>query len=114
MTKWVNLMTIYKAPFEQFTVSLDFSADIGVGDSVASITGVTATSNLTGLDSTAQVIASSPAPQISGTAVVFTLAGYAAGGPTGGAVGERHTITVQIVSSTGEKYQGDVTLEVVQ
>jgi len=37
--------------------------------------------------------------------VVFTV--------TGGVVGERHTIAVQIVSSIGEKYQGDVTLEIV-
>jgi len=32
---------------------------------------------------------------------------------TGGVVGERHTISVQIVSSIGEKYQGDITLEIV-
>ena len=98
-------MTVYKSPFEQFAVSLDFSADIGAGNCVASITGVTATSNLTGLDSTARVIATSPAPQISGTAVVFEV--------MGGVVGETHTLSIQIVSSIGEKYQGDVTLRIV-
>ena len=107
-------MTIYKAPYEQFAVSLDFGADIGAGNSIASITSVTATSDLSGLDSTAEVIASSPAPAISGNAVVFTVAGYVADGPSGGALGERHTISVQIVSSIGEKYQGDVTLEIVE
>jgi hypothetical protein len=98
-------MTVYKSPFEQFAVSLDFSADIGAGNSIASITSVTATSNLTGLNSTAQVIASSPSPQISGTAVVFEV--------MGGVVGETHTVSVQIVSSIGEKYQGDVSLRIV-
>lgn len=98
-------MTIYKAPFEQFSVSLDFAADIGAGNGIASITAVTAVSSLSGLDSTAEVLAATPAPAISGTAVVFTV--------QGGVVGERHTISVQIVSSIGEKYQGDVTLEIV-
>jgi hypothetical protein len=99
-------LTIYKAPYEQFAVSLDFAADIGTGNSIASITAVTATSSLSGLDSTEEVIASSPAPAISGTGVVFTV--------QGGVVGERHTIAVQIVSSIEEKYQGDVTLEIVE
>ena len=109
-------MTIYKAPFEQFAVSLDFSADVGPGNSIASITSVTATSNLTGLDSTDDVIAVTPAPAIgsSGTAVTFTVAGQVTDGASGGVVGERHTISVQIVSSIGEKYQGDVTLEIVE
>ena len=98
-------MTIYKAPFEQFAVSLDFAADLGTGNSIASITAVTATSDLTRLDSTEEVIASSPAPAISGRGVVFTV--------RGGVAGDRHTIAVQIVSSIGEKYQGDVTLEIV-
>ena len=98
-------MTIYKAPYEQFAVSLDFAADIGTGNSIASITAVTATSDLTRLDSTEEVIASSPAPAISGRGVVFTV--------RGGVAGDRHTIAVQIVSSIGEQYQGDVTLEIV-
>jgi hypothetical protein len=32
---------------------------------------------------------------------------------SGGVVGETHTISVQVVSSIGEKYQGDVTLRIV-
>ena len=98
-------MTIYKAPVEQFAVSLDFAADIGAGNGIASINAVTAMSNLTGADSTAEVIASNPVPQVSGTAVNFEV--------TGGVVGESHTISVQIISSIGEKYQGDVTLRIV-
>jgi hypothetical protein len=99
-------MTVYKCPYEQFAVSIDFAADIGSGNSIASITAVTATSDLSGLDSTAEVIAPSPVPSIVGTAVSLTL--------LGGVVGERHTISVQIVSSIGEKYQGDLTLEIVE
>jgi hypothetical protein len=98
-------MTIYKAPFEEFAISLDFAADIGSGNSIASITDVTASSDLTRLDSTAEVIATNPAPAISGTAVTFTV--------TGGVAGETYTIAVQIVSSLGEKYQGEVTLRIV-
>ena len=101
-------MTIYKCPFEQFAVSLDFTADLGTGNTIASITAVSAVSNLTGQSSTAEVIAATPAPTISssGTAVVFEV--------TGGVVGETHTISVQVVSSIGEKYQGDITLRVIE
>jgi hypothetical protein len=101
-------MTVYKSPFEQFGISLDFTADVGTGNTVASISAVTAVNNLTQVDSTAEVIAATPAPVISttGTAVVFEV--------TGGVVGETHTISVQIVSSIAEKYQGDITLRVVE
>jgi len=101
-------MTVYKCPFEQFEVSLDFSADIGAGNTLSSISAVTAVNDLTQTDSTAEVVAATPAPTISasGTAVVFEV--------TGGVVGETHLISVQIVSSVGEKYQGDLTLRVVE
>jgi hypothetical protein len=66
---------------------------------------VNAVNELTGANSTAEVISSSSPPQIQGTAVVFVV--------TGGAVGERHMITVQIVSSLGEEYQGDIELRIV-
>jgi len=101
-------MTIYKSPYEQFGVSLDFSADIGPGNTLTSINAVTAINNLTQTDSTAEVIAAAPAPSISssGTAVAFEV--------TGGVVGETHLISVRIVSSVGERYQGDVTLRVVE
>ena len=101
-------MTIYKSPYEQFGVSLDFGADIGAGNTVTSISAVTAVNNLTQADSTAEVIAAAPVPVISssGTAVAFEV--------TGGVVGESHLISVQIVTSVGEKYQGDATLRVVE
>jgi hypothetical protein len=98
-------MTIYKTPFEQFAVSLDFSADLGAGNNVASVSAVTAINNLTGVVSTAEVIVSTPPPAPTGTAVVFEV--------TGGVVGETYTISVQVVSSIEEKYQGDVTLRIV-
>jgi len=97
-------MTIYKCPFEQYAVSLDFSADLGAGNTIASLSAVTATNNLTQADSTAEVVAPTPAPTISGTAAIFDV--------MGGAVGETHTISVRVVSSSGEKYQGDITLRV--
>ena len=101
-------MTIYKSPFEQFAVSLDFSARLGAGNTLTSINAVAAVNNLTQANSTAEVIAPAPAPSIStsGTAVVFEV--------TGGVVGETHLISVEIVSSIGEKHQEDVTLRVVE
>ena len=101
-------MTVYKNPYEQFGVSLDFSNDVGAGNTIASINAVTAISNLTGLDSTSEVIAAMPAPSISssGTAVAFEV--------TAGVPGETHTVFVQVVSSIGEKYQGEITLRVVE
>lgn len=100
-------MTVYKTPYEQFGVALDFAADVGEGNRVASITLVSATNLLTKADSSAEVIAPDPEPAItsSGTAVAFEV--------MGGVVGETHTISVQIVSSLGEKYQGDMTLRIV-
>jgi hypothetical protein len=99
-------MTIYKAPFDQFSVSFDFAVEVKAGNSVASIASITATSDLTKLDSTAEVIASSPAPEISATVVTFWV--------QGGVVGETHTIAVQIISSIGERHQGDITLRIVE
>ena len=100
-------MTIYKRPYEQFGVSLDFSANIGAGNTLNSINTVTAVNSLTQANSTAEVIAAAPAPSISpsGTAVVFEV--------TGGVVGETHLISVEVVSSIAEKHQEDVTLRVV-
>jgi hypothetical protein len=97
-------MTIYKYPFEQFAISLDFAADLGSGGGIASIAGVTAVNDLTKADSTEEVIAAEPSPGISGTAVTLTV--------MGGVAGETHTIAVQIVSAVGEQYQGEITLRV--
>jgi len=101
-------MTIYKSPYEQFGVALDFSADIGSGNTLTNISAVTAANYLTQANSTAEVIAAIPAPSISasGTAVMFEV--------TGGEVGETHLISVEILSSIGEKHQEDVTLRVVE
>jgi hypothetical protein len=97
-------MTIYKYPFEQFVISIDFAADLGAGGAIASISGVTAVNDLTKADSTEEVIATEPAPAISGTAVTFTVAG--------GVAGETHTVSVQIVSTQEEQYQGEITLRI--
>ncbi len=101
-------MTIYKSPYEQFAVSLDFGSHLGTGNTVTTITAVTAISNLAQANSTAEVIAAAPAPSISasGNAVKFQV--------TGGVVGETHLISVQVVSSIGEKHQEHVTLRVVE
>jgi hypothetical protein len=97
-------MIVTKFPSEQFGVSLDFSADLGTGNTIARIAAVKAVNNLTGANSTAEVISSSPAPAISGTAVTLVL--------TGGLAGEAHTIVVQVVSSIGEEYEGDIALRI--
>jgi len=101
-------MTIYKTPFEQFAVSVDFTAELGPGNTISSIAAVTALSNLTGLNSTAEVVAATPVPSIStsGTAVSFEVCG--------GVIGETHTVSVQIVSSIAEKHQRDAALRIVE
>jgi hypothetical protein len=97
-------MTAHKDPSEQFAVSLDFAADLGSGNGIASIVSVTAGNDYTKEDSTSAVIALTPAPAIDGTAVVLSV--------TGGLPLEQHTILVLILASTGEIYDGQITLRI--
>lgn len=99
------MATITKTPFEQFAYALDFSAKLENGETLATAS-VTAKTFLGGTDTTAEVIASNPAPAISGTTVVFTV--------TGGQVGEKHLIEVEVTTSAGSKYEGGVHLEITE
>ena len=90
-------MTVYKYPFEQFAISIDFAGQLGNGGGIASVSGVTAVNDLSKANSTSEVIMAEPAPAISGTEVTFTI--------TGGVPGETHTISTQIVSTAGARYQ---------
>ncbi len=98
-------MLVYKSPSEQFGVSLDFSADLGTGNSIASIVSATAANRVTGVDATALVIGS-PAPAIdsNGTSVDLTL--------MGGLAGANYTISITVTSSIGETYVGEIILEI--
>jgi hypothetical protein len=99
-------MIFYKYPFEQYAISLDFSADLGAGNSIAGISSIAAVNDITRLDSTSQIVAASPAPAISGTGVTLTV--------MGGQPGERHTLSVRVVSSIGEDYEGKATLRILR
>lgn len=93
---------IRKQPFEALDCALDFQNVLAAGASIASITSVTAQDTLTGTDSTAAVLATSPPPAISGSQVQFRV--------QDGADGGRHLITVRIVASNGEQFESEVKL----
>lgn len=96
-------MLVYKSPSEQFGVSLDFTGDLGAGNTIASIVSVTAANRVTGVDATA-VLIGSPAPAIDpdGTAVDLTL--------KGGVPGANYTVSITIISTIGETYVGEILL----
>jgi hypothetical protein len=98
-------MLVYKSPSEQFGVSLDFTSDLGAGNTIASIVSVTAANRVTGVDATALVIGT-PAPAIDpdGTSVDLALAG--------GVAGANYTVSITITSSIGETYVGEILLEI--
>jgi hypothetical protein len=98
-------MLVYKSPSEQFGVSLDFTGDLGAGNTIASIVSVTAANRVTGVDATTALIGT-PAPAIDpdGTSVDLTL--------QGGAAGADYTVSITITSSIGETYVGEILLKI--
>lgn len=93
---------IRKQPFEALACAVDFQRVLATGVSIASINSVSAVNSATGADSTATVIAASPAPAISGTEVRFHV--------YGGVTDDRHIITVRIVASNGEQFEAELKL----
>ena len=98
----MSVGTITKQPSEELNSSVDFVDIMPAGDTLTLIS-VTATKG--GASSTASVIATSPAPAVSGTKVTFRV--------IDGADCERHKITVKISDSSGEKYEADVDLMII-
>lgn len=98
------MATISKTPFEKFPASWDFSAVLSQGETI-SLSGVTAKAFLGASDTTAQVIATSPAATVQGSVVTFWV--------QGGTVGDRHAISVKVSTSLGQQLEGTVYLEIV-
>lgn len=87
---------ITKQPSELFPVSMDFAADLAVGETISTPT-VTARNEKTGADSSAQVI--SGTPSVSAGKVIQKV--------TGGVDGENHIVTFKIVTSLTNTFEAE-------
>ena len=98
----MSVGTVTKQPSEELNSSVDF-VDIMPGGDTLTLVSVTAVKG--SASSTASVLATTPAPAVAGTKVTFRV--------VDGTDGERHKITVKVSSSSGEKYEADVDLLIV-
>jgi hypothetical protein len=89
--------TFQKTPEESYDIYKDFAAPLG-SDSIASITRVTSVNERTGADSTSEIIAASPAPSVVGAKVYYWVK------KNGGIAGERHKVTVEILTAGGRTF----------
>ena len=89
------MATYNKLPAEVFDIYKDFSAPLG-SDTIQSIVAVTSINERTGLDSTADIVATSPPPSISGSKVFYWV--------KGGAVSEQHKVTITIATAGGREF----------
>ncbi len=96
---------IVKQPSEELDCSIEFAADLAVGETLV-LDGVTAINIATGADSTSLVIATSPAPQISGTKLLWRT--------KDGLDTQQHKITAKVHTSAGQKFEVDIGLNVVE
>jgi hypothetical protein len=96
---------ITKQPYEALNWAHDFSPDCQAGATLT-LVSVTATNLLTQANSTALVIASNPAPTVSGQEVLFQI--------QDGANGDQHKIDIRVSTSAGELLEADLLLFVVQ
>lgn len=92
-----------KQPSEIRDASLDFAPDLLVGETLTTVTEHKATNLDTGADATSTIFAT-PAPQASGTVVVFWV--------KAGAHGERYRLTFKVTTSRGQTLEGDLQLNV--
>lgn len=97
-----NLM-VYKTSVERFDLGVDFTPVIGSdGTTLVQVISINTATNQS---STAQIIAASPAPSVSGNIVSFRV--------QGGTVGQVHKIYVQAQdTSTSAVYEGQITLTI--
>lgn len=94
---------IPKTPYEAFLCSMDFAAQTGM-DSIT-VVSVTAVNMSNGTNSTGAVIATSPAPVVSGSKVIYMA--------QGGNVGEQHRVSIKVQDTTsGTQYEGFQILQI--
>lgn len=94
--------TIVKTPSMKDSYYVDFVNQLGATETLSTVT-VTAFIEANGADATADLIAT-PAPQISGTQVIFW---YQAGLP-----GVQYIIAVKVTTSLNRELEGDVNVVV--
>ncbi len=94
---------ITKTPYEIDSYYVDFVERLATGETIA-LVSVTSVNMATGLDSTAEIVATSPAPYVSGTQVIFWY--------QGGVVGEEHVISARVTTSANRSLEGTVDLQV--
>jgi len=99
------LPPITKQPWEEFDCSIDLAPDLAAGETLVLDT-FTAVNLANGADSTALVIAALPAPQISGTKLVFRV--------IDGTAGQEHKLTGKVHTSAGQKFKVDLVLFIVE
>ena len=96
---------IKKQPDEILDYALDFSGRLETGETIT-LTSCMSVNLETGADSSAALISTSPAPAVSGQAVVFWL--------ENGADGEHHKVTVIVTSSGGRDLEDDLDVFIVE
>lgn len=94
---------ITKTAYEKDSYYVDFVSRLAAGETIT-LVSVTSINMATGLDSTAEIIASAPAPSVSGTQVIFWY--------QGGAAGEEHVISARVATSNNRSLEGTVDLSV--
>lgn len=100
----MNIGMVTKRPAEKLYVYADFVDAIG-SENTATLVSVVASNSVTGVATTSEVIASSPAASITGYKVKWLCIDGSAGG--------QHKMTVTVDSSTGETFQADVDLRII-
>lgn len=94
----------WKQPYEEFPVDLNFAPRLAVGETIDPGPTVTARNAESGADTSGAFLAGSPT--VSGSKVVQKC--------RAGAAGERHIVTVRIVTSNANKYEGEIAVDVVE
>lgn len=92
---------VKKHAYEELNYSASFTGRLGSSDAIASTT-VKAVRIRDGVDMSASIVASNPAPTIAGQSVNFRL--------MGGQHGDRFSIKIKVVSGDGEHLQDDLEL----
>jgi hypothetical protein len=96
---------ITKQPYEALNWIHDFSPDCQSGVTLT-LVSLTATNLLTATDSTSEIVATNPAPAVSGQEVLFQV--------QDGADGDQHKIDIRVSTSAGELLEADLLLFVKQ
>ena len=94
-----------KRPAEDFNYGLSFE-DVMGGDSIQSVIAVTALNLMTRIDSTSQIVGNSSPIGSPAFIVGVQLKNIV--------IGERHSVTVKILTDSNETLQGEILLDGVE